>query len=148
MDTLLRNPAFLKQVACFLGLSVALALVAFFATDALATGAHTSGLRSPALLASIFSLATGLAATLLFCAFSHRRYEEIARLSTEIDSVLHEGRPLVISDYREGDVAVLRARSAPAFLKPLKTSRLKNAPWPTRSPTYRTRFARRLPLWS
>lgn len=108
MDTLLRNPAFLKQVACFLGLSVALALIAFFATDALATGAHTSGLRSPALLASIFSLATGLAATLLFCAFSHHRYEEIARLSTEIDSVLHEGRPLVISDYREGDVAVLR----------------------------------------
>ena len=108
METLMRNPVFPKQAACILGSSIAIALVASFAAGAFAPGARMYGSLSPALLVGASSLATGLAATLLFCIFSYHRYEEISRLSAEIDAVLHEGRPLIISDYREGDVAVLR----------------------------------------
>ena len=108
VETLMRNPVFPKQAACILGSSIAIALVASFVAGAFAPGAHTYGPLSPALLVGASSLATGLAATLLFCIFSYHRYEEISRLSAEIDAVLHEGRPLIISDYREGDVAVLR----------------------------------------
>ena len=106
---MLRNPSFLKQAACFLALSVAFGIAAYVATDSLATYAQqTGGSPSPAILAGGFAFASGFAATLLFCALSRRRYGEISRLSAEIDAVLHDGRPLAISDYREGDVAVLR----------------------------------------
>ena len=109
MDTLLRNPSFLKQAACFLALSVAFGIAAYVATDSLATYAQqTGGSPSPAILAGGFAFASGFAATLLFWALSRRRYSEISRLSAEIDAVLHDGRQLAISDYREGDVAVLR----------------------------------------
>lgn len=109
MDTLLRNPSFLKQASCLLTLSIAFGIVAYAATSSLMANAQQSGtLLSPALLACGFACTTGLATTLLFCMFSHRRYGEISRLSAEIDAVLHDGRPLAISDYREGDVAVLR----------------------------------------
>jgi signal transduction histidine kinase len=109
MDTLLRNPSFLKQTSCLLALSVAFGITAYAATEFLTASMQQSGAPlSPALLAGGFTAAAGLAATFLFCAFSHRRYGEISRLSAEIDEVLHDGRSLAISDYREGDVAVLR----------------------------------------
>ena len=109
MDTLLRNPSFLKQATCFLALSVAFGIAAYVATDSLAASAQqTGGSPSPATLAGGFAFAAGFAATLLFWALSRKRYGEISRLSAEIDAVLHDGRPLAISDYREGDVAVLR----------------------------------------
>lgn len=50
----------------------------------------------------------GIVSVALFCLFSIMRHREIARLSSEIDEVLHAGRRVDLSDCREGDVAVLR----------------------------------------
>ena len=49
----------------------------------------------------------GLACLVLFLAFSFWRHKEIRRLASQIDEVLHNGRSLDFTSYREGDVAVL-----------------------------------------
>lgn len=106
MDTLFRNPAFLRQTLGLLTLAVLMGALAFLATSWAAQS--TSSPVSPAFVSGVCTLVAGIATTLAFCLISHRRYTEITRLSTEIDAVLHDGRNLSFSDYREGDVAVLR----------------------------------------
>ena len=44
----------------------------------------------------------------IFAFVSVRRYREVARLAEEGDDVLHNGRTVEFSQYREGDIAVLR----------------------------------------
>lgn len=90
---LLRNRTFARQFALMAG---ALALLAGCA------GA-VDGPR-----AGLWALASGAVACALFVAFSARRYREIARLAVEVDEVLHDGRRIDFSDYREGDLAVLK----------------------------------------
>ena len=58
--------------------------------------------------AALWSLAAGAAACVLFTAFSVRRFREIARMAAEVDEVLHDGHRIAFSDYREGDLAVLK----------------------------------------
>ncbi len=58
--------------------------------------------------AGLWVLAAGALACALFATFSLRRYRQIARLASEVDEVLHGGRRIAFSDYREGDLAVLR----------------------------------------
>ncbi|MFR5617105.1 MAG: sensor histidine kinase, partial [Eggerthella lenta] len=50
----------------------------------------------------------GALACALFATVSLRRYRQSARLASEVDEVLHGGRRIAVSDYREGDLAVLR----------------------------------------
>lgn len=49
----------------------------------------------------------GAACLALFIAFSLWRHREIRRLAGQIDEVLHNGRSINLTSYREGDVAVL-----------------------------------------
>ena len=58
--------------------------------------------------AGLWVLAAGALACALFATFSLRRYRQIARLASEVDEVLHGDRRIAFSDYREGDLAVLR----------------------------------------
>jgi signal transduction histidine kinase len=51
--------------------------------------------------------ACGLACLVLFIVLSFRRHKEIRRLAAQIDKVLHNGRSIDFTSYREGDVAVL-----------------------------------------
>ena len=90
---LTRNRAFACQLALLAG---ALAVVA-------AAAAAVEGPR-----AGLWVLAAGALACALFATFSLRRYRQIARLASEVDEVLHGGRRIAFSDYREGDLAVLR----------------------------------------
>ena len=90
---LTRNRAFACQLALLAG---ALAVVA-------AAAAAVEGSR-----AGLWVLAAGALACALFATFSLRRYRQIARLASEVDEVLHGGRRIAFSDYREGDLAVLR----------------------------------------
>ncbi|WP_302393641.1 sensor histidine kinase [Eggerthella sinensis] len=90
---LLRNRAFAGQLALLGG---ALALVA------VAAGV-VEGPR-----AGLWALAADAVACALFAAFSAHRYGQIARLAAEVDEVLHDGRRIDFSDYREGDLAVLK----------------------------------------
>lgn len=59
--------------------------------------------------AAIAAAVTGVVLTALFVAVSIARYRQIARLSTEIDEVLHGGRRVDFSNCREGDLAVLQS---------------------------------------
>ena len=90
---LLRNRSFSCQLALLAG---ALAAVA-------AAAVAIEGPR-----AGLWALASGIVACALFAAFSARRYRQIARLAAEVDEVLHDGRRIDFSDYREGDLAVLK----------------------------------------
>lgn len=94
---LLRNRAFACQLALLAG---ALAAVA-------AAAVAIEGSR-----AGLWALASGALSCALFAAFSARRYRQIARLAAEVDEVLHEGRRIDFSDYREGDLAVLKNQLA------------------------------------
>lgn len=49
----------------------------------------------------------GAACLALFVVFSLWRHREIRRLAGQIDEVLHNGRSINLTSYREGDVAVL-----------------------------------------
>ncbi|MCQ5105824.1 sensor histidine kinase, partial [Eggerthella lenta] len=90
---LTRNRAFACQLALLAG-----ALVVFAAVAAAVEGPR----------AGLWVLAAGALACALFATFSLRRYRQIARLASEVDEVLHGGRRIAFSDYREGDLAVLR----------------------------------------
>ncbi len=57
--------------------------------------------------AALWCLGASAAALAFFCLASYRRHCEIRRLTASIDEVLHSGRGLQLSDYREGDLAVL-----------------------------------------
>lgn len=57
--------------------------------------------------AKLWVAVCGLACLVLFLAFSFWRHKEIRRLASQIDEVLHNGRSLDFTSYREGDVAVL-----------------------------------------
>ncbi len=105
MATLLRNPAFFRQTVTLLAASAVVAAASWAIAGSPAGGA---GGDAAGAAACASALVAGTVCTALFCIFSHRRYAEISRLSSEIDAVLHGGRELTISDYREGDVAVLR----------------------------------------
>lgn len=52
-------------------------------------------------------LACGAVALIFFVAVSIHRHREIKRLAQEIDEILHHGRTVDLTNYREGDVAVL-----------------------------------------
>lgn len=90
---LTRNRAFACQLALLAG-----ALAVFAAAAAAVEGPR----------AGLWVLAAGALACALFATFSLRRYRQIARLASEVDEVLHGGRRIAFSDYREGDLAVLR----------------------------------------
>lgn len=90
---LLRNRTFACEFALMAGALLALAALA---------GA-IEGLR-----AGLWALGAAAVACALFWAFSARRFREIAHLAAEMDEVLHSGRRIDFSDYREGDVAVLK----------------------------------------
>lgn len=90
---LLRNRTFACEFALMASALLALAALA---------GA-IEGLR-----AGLWALGAAAATCALFGAFSARRFREIARLAAEVDEVLHSGRRIDFSDYREGDVAVLK----------------------------------------
>lgn len=57
--------------------------------------------------AKLWVAVCGIACLVLFLAFSFWRHKEIRRLASQIDEVLHNGRSLDFTSYREGDVAVL-----------------------------------------
>ena len=90
---LLRNRSFAIQLA-----SLAATLTAIAALAWTLEGARTG----------LWVLAAGALACGLFAAFSASRYRQIARLAAEVDEVLHGGRRIDFSDYREGDLAVLK----------------------------------------
>lgn len=107
METFFKNPTFTKQA----GLMAAAA--AAVACGALASGGGTCG---------AWALAAGAACLSLFAFFSYGRYREIERLAAEIDRVLHDGRTVNLSDYREGDVAVLRNEVGKACARLVRTA--------------------------
>lgn len=89
----MRNPSFKRQ----LGIMVAvLALVAGAAW-------WLDGARCAA-----WAAGAGMAACVLFVLFSELRFREVTRLAMEVDEVLHAGRRIDFSDYREGDLAALK----------------------------------------
>lgn len=90
---LISNPSFIRQSA------VMLSVVALTAAIAAATASATCGL---------WALFTGIVAFACFAAFSELRFREIMQLAEEIDEVLHAGRRIDFSDYREGDLAILK----------------------------------------
>lgn len=90
---LLRNRSFAFQLALLAGTLAAVA-------------AGAAAIEGPR--AGLWTLASGIAACALFTAFSAHRYRQIARLAAEVDEVLHDGRRIDFSDYREGDLAVLK----------------------------------------
>lgn len=57
-----------------------------------------------------------------FAAVSVRRYAEVARLAEEVDEVLHDGRSVDFSLYREGDVAILRNEISKMVAKLVRVS--------------------------
>ena len=87
-----RNRALCWQVASMLAVAAVLAVGSGWLVGPAAGAACAVG---------------GIAVTILFVAFSVRRYAEIGRLSAQVDDVLAQGRRLELADYREGDVAVL-----------------------------------------
>ena len=89
---LARNRALAWQLAAMLAATAAAALASGALAGASAAAACAAG---------------GVLATVLFAAFSIRRYAEVGRLSAQLDEVLAQGRRLELADYREGDVAVL-----------------------------------------
>lgn len=57
--------------------------------------------------AKLWTALCGIACLALFVGFSFWRHKEIRRLAGQIDEVLHNGRSIDFTSYREGDVAVL-----------------------------------------
>lgn len=93
MGACMRNPSFVKQLCLLVAAHAAICAVAYVlagATAALAAGVSM------------------LVSCGLFALFSIARFREIQGLSSEVDRVLHTGRPVDFADCREGDVAVLR----------------------------------------
>lgn len=94
---ILRNRSFACQLALLAGAMAAVAAAA-------------SIIEGPR--AGLGALAAGSVACALFAAFSAHRYRQIARLAAEVDEVLHDGRRIDFSDYREGDLAMLKNQLA------------------------------------
>lgn len=88
-----RNQAFLKQLA------VECLCLAFVVCAA--------GLLSGPAAAGWAAVSAGVGAA-FFIAVSQRRYREMAALACEVDEVLRQGRAIDLSDYREGDLAILK----------------------------------------
>ena len=57
---------------------------------------------------ALWAAGAGLATGALFALFSALRSRQVMRLASEVDEVLHEGRRIDFSDYREGDLAILK----------------------------------------
>ena len=93
----LHNPSFVKRllIECVCMAVVAAAAWAF------------SG-RAAAIWAGI----AGAVGVVFFAAISEKRYREMAHLSCEVDEVLRSGRTIDLSDYREGDLAILKNQLA------------------------------------
>ncbi|OUO91429.1 two-component sensor histidine kinase [Gordonibacter sp. An230] len=91
--SVLRNRSFAVELALMAGALGAAAALAFALAG---PGAGIAALCSLAIACGLFAL------------FTERRHREIARLAEEVDAVLHGGRRIDFSDYREGDVAVLK----------------------------------------
>lgn len=89
----LHNPSFLKRLAAQAACLAALALFAWRLSGPAAAG-WAAG-------AAALSLA-------FFIAGSEGRYREMARLACDVDEVLRRGRAIDLSDYREGDLAILK----------------------------------------
>lgn len=107
MGAFVRNPALAWQTVLFVAAQAVVAACAFAAAGAAAAAAVG---------------VSGLVALLLFCGFSLMRHREIARLSSEIDEVLHAGRRVDLTDCREGDVAVLRNEVAKMVARLARTA--------------------------
>lgn len=72
--------------------------------------------------AMLWVAATGASALLFFLVISIYRHNQIKRLASEIDEVLHNGRRVDFSTSREGDVAVLSNELAKMVARLSRTS--------------------------
>ena len=87
------NPSFIRQAGTMLAVITAVGVVANFA----------DGTRC-----ALWAAGGGAAVLAGFALCSELRFREMERLSEEVDEVLHEGRRIDFSDYREGDIAILK----------------------------------------
>ena len=87
------NPSFIRQAGTMLAVIAAVGVVANFA----------DGTRC-----ALWAAGGGAAVLAGFALCSELRFREMERLSEEVDEVLHEGRRIDFSDYREGDIAILK----------------------------------------
>ncbi len=87
------NPSFICQAGTMLAVIAAVGVVANFA----------DGTRC-----ALWAAGGGAAVLAGFALCSELRFREMERLSEEVDEVLHEGRRIDFSDYREGDIAILK----------------------------------------
>lgn len=108
LGSVARNAAFGRQLLALAALVAALGAMAFLASGA---------------AAAAWVGATGFASLAFFTVVSARRYREIAQLSEEVDAALAGSRGLVLSHYREGDVAVLRNEISKVVARLARTTR-------------------------
>ena len=90
---LTHNPSFLRQAGIMI-----VVLAAIVAAAYVLDGARCA----------LWAAGAGLATGVLFALFSALRSRQVMRLASEVDEVLHEGRRIDFSDYREGDLAILK----------------------------------------
>ena len=90
---LTHNPSFLRQAGIMI-----VVLAAIVAAAYVLDGARCA----------LWAAGAGLATGALFALFSALRSRQVMRLASEVDEVLHEGRRIDFSDYREGDLAILK----------------------------------------
>ena len=88
---LTHNPSFLRQAGIMI-----VVLAAIVAAAYVLDGARCA----------LWAAGAGLATGVLFALFSALRSRQVMRLASEVDEVLHEGRRIDFSDYREGDLAL------------------------------------------
>ncbi len=92
MTKLFRNREWKLQAGCLLLLMLVLAVLGFFRSED----------------AFVFVLISSFCFGLYFLYISSKRYQEIRRLSGEIDRVLHGEEQLELRHFREGDLEILR----------------------------------------
>ena len=90
---LTHNPSFLRQAGIMI-----VVLAAIVAAAYVLDGARCA----------LWAAGAGVATGVLFAVFSALRSRQVIRLASEVDEVLHEGRRIDFSDYREGDLAILK----------------------------------------
>ena len=90
---LTHNPSFLRQAGIMI-----VVLAAIVAAAYVLDGARCA----------LWAAGAGLTTGALFALFSALRSRQVMRLASEMDEVLHEGRRIDFSDYREGDLAILK----------------------------------------
>ena len=86
----MRNADYTKEILLDLGLTIAFAVVCFLLPS----------------FAWAAALVLGLLLTGIHYAFLRRRYRAIARLSEQIDAVLHGQQEILIPESREGELAI------------------------------------------